>query len=79
MMAGRMSTRSSRPDPYSLRTWFPVYRMVVYDGLAGRFRVVELEASDDTEAMALAREAAGGAAFELWDTLCLIGRYEPTG
>lgn len=66
--------RSESDDP---RRWIPGYRAIVFDREGQGATMVEIDASDDDEALTRARTVAGTLAFELWDALCMICRHEP--
>lgn len=62
-----------------LLPWRLDYRLVVFDAPGDGFRIVEIEAGDDAEALVLGCREAGASAFELWDARKILGRYEAKG
>ena len=67
-----------RQDHCDPRWWSPGYRAVVFDPEGTGTCVIRIDADDDDEALRRARAATGTRAFELWDALSRLGRYEAT-
>ncbi|WP_187275366.1 hypothetical protein [Methylobacterium sp. WL6] len=53
--------------------------MILFNAPGLGFSISEVDAASDNEALLMARAMANGRAFELWDALVMLGRYDPPG
>lgn len=60
-------------------SWIPSYRVILFNAPGLGFSISEVDAASDNEALRMARALANGRAFELWDALVMLGRYDPPG
>lgn len=72
-----MSEVAPSPEPDTAASWIPAYRVILFNTHGLGSLALEVDAASDDEALKMARILAKGRAFELWDALVMLGRYDP--